>query len=262
MPVLTPSSDNLLLGKGEVFFNRIVAGVSQGYRHMGNVETFELTTTDDVLEKYSSMVRTTPLYKRITRRRDVVLRAVLDEFDPQNLSLALMGDVVTSAAQPATPVVAEVLTTDALLGGFYKTALLGPITAVSLDNVTTPGALVAGVDYRIHDANVGIIQLLPTATALVAGDEISIDYTPTAYAAGLTQVRGGTQSLIEGSVLFKPDPATGPQIMVEIWKASVTPDGALGLISEEFAQMALSMAVQADTIGHPTEPLYRATYLS
>jgi hypothetical protein len=62
-------------------------------------------------------------------------------------------------------------------------------------------------------------------------------------------------------VLFLPDPTTGPRMMVEVWSVSVTPDGALGLISNEFAQMGMTMAVQADRVSHPNEPLYRVTYL-
>jgi hypothetical protein len=66
---------------------------------------------------------------------------------------------------------------------------------------------------------------------------------------------------VNGALLFVPDPVTGPKIMLEVWNVSVSPEGALGLISEEFAQLSLTMAVQADEAGHPTEPLYRATYL-
>lgn len=263
MPTAAPHSDNLLLGKGEVFFNRKnTDGTYQGYRHMGNVETLELTTTDDVLEKYSSMDRSAGLYKRVTRRRDAVVRAVLDEFTPENLALIMMGNTAQTAAQAATPVAGETLTDDAVEGAFYKVAKIGPITAVSLANITTPGALVAGVDYRVHNADVGIIQLIAGGSGYAPGDEIEIDYTPTAYASGFTTVQGGTETLVEGALLFIPDPTTGPQIMLEVWDVSVAPDGALGLISTEFAQMALNMSAQADAITHPDEPLYRATYLN
>lgn len=255
----TPSSDNLLLGKGEVFFSRRASGILTGYRHLGNVETFELTTTDDVLEKYSSMDAAASLYKAVTRKRDVVLQLTADEFDPDNLAMVLMGEVVDTAPQTATAVVAEVLTDSARLGAFYKFAQVGPHTGIAIK----VGAVVLtlGTDYVIHDVTVGLIQILPNAPGVTAGDTITADYTPTAYATGLKRVRGGTQTLVEGAVLFVPDPTTGPQIMAEVWSVSVRPDGALGLISDEFAQMGMQMAVQADRVNHPLEPLYALTYL-
>jgi hypothetical protein len=258
-PIHAPNSDNLLLGKGEVFFNRKRDdGTFVGFRHMGNVETLELTTTDDVLEKYSSMDASSSLYKRVTRRRDAVLRVVADEFTPENLALVLMGETVAGTAQAATPVVGEVLTTSATRGAFYKTAKVGPITGVTVSG--TGGALVLGTDYIIHNAAIGIIQILP-GSGVAPGSEVTISYTPTAYADGHTVVRGGTKTLVEGAVLFIPDPTVGPKIMLEVWSASVAPDGALGLISQEFGQMAMTMAVQADAANHPGEPLYRMTYL-
>lgn len=260
---LSPSAENLLLGKGELLFSRKINGVLQGHRHIGNVETFELTTADDVLEKYNSMNAAASLYKRITRRRDVTLRVTADEFTPENLALMLMGTSQQSAAQAATAVAGEVLTEDVLLGGYYKFAKMGPHTAISL---ATPGAtadvaLVLGTDYRIHDANVGVVQILPGATNIAAGATLKASYTPTAYASGLTEVLGGNASVVEGSVLFLPDPTSGPKMMVEVWSVSVNPDGALGLISDEFAQMAMTMAVQSDDEGHPTNPLYKVTYV-
>lgn len=259
MAQIAPSSDNLLLGKGELFFARKVGGALGGYRHMGNVETFELTTADEVLEKYSSMSAAAALYKRVTRRRDVTLRVTADEFTPENLSLMMMGDVVQGAAVAATPVTAEELTDDALLGGYYKLGGAGPYTGITITAGGSP--LVLGTDYTIHNPTAGVIHILPSATNVESGDTITAAYTPTAYPDGLTHVRGGTSTLVEGAVMFIPDPTTGPKMMVEVWSVSVTPDGAIGLISDEFAQMSMSMAVQEDAIGHPDAPLYRVTYL-
>ena len=256
---ISPHSDNLLLGKGELFFSRRTAGVLQGYRHMGNVETFELTTADDILEKFSSMNAAAALYKRVTRRRDVTLRVTADEFTPENLSLMMMGEVVQSAAVAATPVTGEELTDSLILGGYYKLGGAGPYTAITLTADVTP--LVLGTDYTIHSATAGIVNILSTSTVAIPGDPLTAGYTPTAYPDGLTQVYGGNSTIVEGALMFIPDPTTGPKTLVEVWSVSVTPDGAIGLISDEFAQMSLSMAVQEDNVGHPDNPLYRVTYL-
>lgn len=259
--IAAPDSGNLLLGKGKVYFNRKVGAALTGYRHLGNVERFELTTNDDVLEKFSSMSAPAPLYKSVTRRRNVSLNLTLDEFDPENVALVLMGTVALST-QAATPIVDEIMSTSSLLGRTYRTAKLGPITAVTVEK-SPATALTAGVDYVIDDANLGLIRIISN-TILTDGSTILVTYTPTAYTAGtsIKTIEGGVQTLIEGAVLFVPDPTLGPKQMVEVWSVSSRPDGALGLISDEFAQAGLVMAVQDDSVNHPTSPLYRVTLLA
>lgn len=254
-----PSSDNLLIGKGSVYFKRDDE-TNPHFRHLGNVETLEITTEDDVLEKRSSMEAAAPLYKSITRSRTPQLRLTMDEFNAENLALVLLGDVVSSSAQTATPVVDEEMTDNAALGGFYRTAKIGPITAVSLES--DGYSLTLGTDYEITNAGLGLIRILEDSPTVTAGATITISYTPTAYTGGFTQVRGGTKNDITGSVLFIADPTSGPAQMLEVWKVSVRPDGALGLISEDFAQMAAVMKILSDKVNHASEPFYLLTQLT
>ena len=256
--LLAPSSDLLMLGAGSVFFNLFDAsGAPTGMYHLGNVTTFELTTEDDNLDKYQSMTKAKSLYKRVPRRRNVTLNISGDEFSPKNLALILQGTVSQTAAQVATPIAGEALGLWKI-GAYYKTAMMGPITGVTVDVAGTPAVL--GTDYEIADPDFGIIHALP-GSAIVEGGAVTIDYTPTAYADGLTRVAGGTETNVRGSVLFAGDPTVGPKVLVEVWKVTVSPNGALGLISEEYATLGLTMAVESDSVNHPSEPLYRVTYL-
>lgn len=251
-----PSSENLLLGKGQLFFDRFDAnGVSTGRVHMGNIDTFEITTSDDNVEKYSAMSAGAPLYKRVNRKRTVTCRVTGDEFNADNLALMIMGSK-SVLAQAATPVVDEALAPATVPGAYYKTAKLGPISAVTMEFGGVAGVL--NTDYAIINADVGLVRVLP-GTALTGA--VTISYTPTAYTDEVTVVSGGDSGIVQGSLLFIGDPSAGPKVMVEVWSVSVTPDGALGLISEDFAQLSLNMAVQADEAGHPDSPLYNVTYL-
>lgn len=258
---LAPSSDNLLLGKGSVFFDRFTtAGVAQGFRHLGNVTSFEIATQDDVIEKFESMSGASNLYRSVTRRRDVSLRCMLDEFAGDNLAIALMGDK-GSYTQAATPITGETLTTSSLKGKYYKTAKLG-IGTITVKQTAPAITLTLGTDYALTDAASGIIQILPGAGTTDAST-ITIDYTPTAYTApnGLDQIVGGQSSFIRGKILFKPDPATGPKLFVEVWRATITPDSSLGLIGDDWGSMGLRMLIEDDTANHPTSPLFQVTYL-
>jgi hypothetical protein len=254
-----PDADNLIVGKGSVWINRFDnAGNGTGLQHLGNVDAMEITTEDDIIQKFSSMTKDAPLYKKITRRRNVTVRLTLSEFHPYNLALITQGEVDETYAQPATAVVGEVLTTSVVRGAYYKVSKLGPYTAPIV-----PSVGVLGTDYEIVDPIAGIIHIFDGVSAtIVDGSTLTVGYTPTAYTAGAVQrVKGGTQNTIEGSLLFVGDPSAGPKMMVEIWKASFTPDGALGLISEEFADLGLVGGVLADPVGHPGNQLYQVTYL-
>lgn len=252
-----PSSENLLLGKGQVFFDRFDDnGVSTGLRHLGNVETFELTTADDNVEKFSSMTAGAPLYKRVNRRRTVTLRITGDEFHPENMALVTMGEQST-LAQAATAVVDEPVAPQTYPGSYFTTQKLGPISAVSVKFGAAAGVL--GTDYAIIDANVGLIRILPGTAQTGA---VSVSYTPTDYTSNGPQVvSGGVSGVVQGRIMFVGDPSTGPAMKVNVWKCNITPDGAVGLISDDFATMGLSAAVLDDSINHPASPLYEITYL-
>lgn len=252
-----PSSENLLLGKGQVFFDRFdVNGVSTGFRHIGNVETFELTTTDDKVQKFSSMSAGAPLYKEVNRRRTAVLTLTGSEFHPENMALVTMGEQST-LVQTATAVVAEPVAPATVPGAYYMTKKLGPITAVTLTFGATPGVL--GTDYEILNANVGLFRILP-GTALTGA--VTIDYTPTAYTSptGPAMISGGSAGVIQGAVRFIGDPSTGPEMIVDVWRANVSPNGAVGLISDDFANLSLTMAILEDAVANPAFPLYRIIY--
>lgn len=255
-PFKSPSAELLRLGAGEFLFDKHdpVTGASTGFRHLGNVETLEMTTTDDKLVKKSSMSRARPVYKSVTRSRDVILRAVGDEWSADNLALMLMGSVAY-ATQASAPVVDQVLYADvpaptlgeALGDRFFHVGKLN-INTVSMKI----GAVsLTAADFEVYNAKMGVIKILAASTDVTNGaDDLLVSFTPVAITGTDSPVvRGGTESEIQGSVLFIEDNSAGENHILRVWSVSVSPDGALGLISEEFATFALNMAVQDDSQG-------------
>lgn len=84
----SPNVQNYLIGKGNVYFT------PQGgeRRHMGNCPTFEVELEITELEHFSSMegVRTKDL--TVVTEKGGTVRLVLEEFTPENLAVALLGD--------------------------------------------------------------------------------------------------------------------------------------------------------------------------
>lgn len=260
-----PDPNLLLEGAGIFYFDRFdVDGNPQGFLDLGNVETLEATTTDTRIQKNSSRTKSRPLYKDVLQKRDIVLKAAMDEFSPDNVALVMMGNVTASAAQAATAVVAESLAPalhGVKFGASYKTAKLGPISAVVVKQGAT--TLVLGTDYTIQNAAIGVIRInnVPATGGFTEGGVLTIDYTPTAYADGLTQVAGGTESKIEGAGLFVSDNSQGPNWIVEFWKLSAQPSSAIAYISDTFGSLGLQFTVEDDSVNHPTFPLWRKTFV-
>jgi hypothetical protein len=253
-----PSAQNLLVGKGQVFFDRFdVNGVSTGFRHIGNVDKLEISTDSTKLQKFSAMSANAPLYSEVSTKRAVKLALTGSEFHPQNFALATTGNVA-DLVQAATAVTGEAAAAATVPGTYILTKKRGPVTGVAVHFGATLGVL--GTDYAITNANVGLIQILP-GTILTGA--VTIDYTPTAYTAGNgIVVAGGAAGIIQGALKFVGDPTTGPAYLIEVWKCNVSPDGAMGLISDDFADLGLEMEVLDDSANHPAAPLFMATQIN
>jgi hypothetical protein len=247
----------LYIGAGELFFDRFDAttGAATGLRLLGNCSALEITPAEDeVRELYSSMEAARPLAARDIIRRKVTFKATLNEHSVENVALELMGNQV-EYVQTATPVTGEVLSTAPVADRFYKTAKR-KLTAV----VVKRGAatLVLDTDYKIHDAEQGLIYLISGA----GSGSLTIDYTPTVMTtgvSGLQQIRGAMATKIEGKLVYRPDSTRGPKFEIEVWKAAISPDGQFGLIQDEYGEFTLNAEVLSDKANHPNEPYYLVT---
>jgi len=246
------SGDNLLLGKGKVYFDRFSTGTTRtGERFLGNCSSFELSAPEDEKkEMYSSCEATAGLLKSVTIRRKMKLSIKGHEFTKENLALALMGD--NSALSQGTASITNEAVTAIAQGCYYKLAYRN-ISAVTINPAAGGDAYVVTTDYVV-DAVSGRIYIVPGG-GIAAGTAIHVDYT---YSADTSPtIRGGVSSLIEGFVRFIGAPTEGPTEEVEVWRASVTPQGALGLISDEYGEFTLEMEILSDTDNHSTEPYFR-----
>lgn len=264
-----PHADNLFIGKGQWFARRHLAGGTFGpWTHLGNIDEAASANEDTRLEKFSSMTAEAPLLASRLQRRKTTLTVTADEHSIFNLSLITMSEVVTSAAQAATPVVDEVLSADVptgTLGGelggqIFFTTKFGPMTAISLNLGATP--LVLGTDYEIvHNRKGQMAVRILAGSAVVTNDtdDLTIDYTPPAYAAGLTVLRASKETTIELQLRFIGDPSSGPAMQADVWKANVSPEGGLGFISEEFGSFQIVFELLDDSTNHPDSPLWDIT---
>lgn len=240
----TPNADNLILGAGEVMFDRFDAdGVSTGYRHLGNVESLSVSTTVEKVQKKDAMDGARGIYKEAVIGSEAEWSLLLDEYDPENLALALLGDLGTfdQAADPSIvtgPINAGV----ALMFERWYDLGYKEVTVTGVDQGATP--LVEGTDYVLN-TELGLIKLIEGGVAT----EAITTWDGSAAAVTDLMIRGLSVAKIEGRLKYfsAANQAAGPRFEVDIHKVSITPEGELGFIQEDFGTFTLKGKAQKDS---------------
>lgn len=249
---MTPSAENLLLGSGALYFDRFVNGASTGERHLGNCSAFTLATTVEKIEKYNSMVAAKSLYKSVVKQIKATGKITLDEFEPSNLALGLLGEegVITQTQQTAV----AVSDVKAFQGRYAKIGDYRDITDVIVkDAALGTTTYVLNTDYTI-DAQTG--RIFTIASGAITDGEL-LDITISCPAKTYPKIVGAQVANVEGFLRFVGDPAAGPTYEGEFWKVLMSPDGEMGFIGDDFGSFGLTFDCQDDGTKHPTERLYR-----
>lgn len=88
-------TDLYAVGKGIVYFDRLDNnGLPTGMVDLGNAPAFILTPTDEKLKHYTSREQIKKVDKVIVLSAGITVKFTLDEYDIDNLAMALKGDVV------------------------------------------------------------------------------------------------------------------------------------------------------------------------
>ncbi len=120
---------------------------------------------------------------------------------------------------------------------------------------------VAGRDYKTDKVLMrgGLISIPETST-ISDGTDVLIDYKKPE--ATLPKIAAGTSKTICGYMLFLGDPSKGPAYNGEFWKVSITPNGEIPLIGEDYAGFEITVTCLDDSENHPDEPLHRLVKLN
>lgn len=248
----TPSADNLMLGAGAVYFDRKDgSGNKTGERHLGNCTDFTVNTTIEKVEKYSSMQSAKRLYKSVIKSIKATGKITLEEYDMENLALALLGNtgVVTEAGATVVDE-AFIAHLDRWSKLLHRNVSAAGITVKDSANVAVPAG-----NFEV-DLISGRIRVLSNNTAsILDGEACKVSYT--CVAETYPKIVGAAVGKIEGLVRFIGDPTSGPKYEMEAWNCSVQPEAEIGLISDDFKNFVLNLEIMDDTTNHPTDPLYR-----
>ena len=220
----TEQGDLLLLGAGKLFFDRFDAnGDPTGERFLGDCTSVEISTSDELRKRYSSSRASRPLMKSVNVRRTVEVAITFGEFDRDNVALVLMGSNTTNAVVASTGEsvdFANVLQDRSYDLGFRN-----------VSNVAISGS-VLDTDFAV-DAATGRVYIIPGGN-IADGDDITVTFDQDGDVSPV--VHGGGSNVIEGKLVFRGDPSSGPTWDAVFYKVNVTPDGPLSLIGDDWLE--------------------------
>lgn len=228
------------IGTGKVKIALYSSGASFGLRKfvdVGNASDFSYNFSESKKELLDYQDPAGGTAATVTKIDKVEGKIDLRNFTTENLALALWG---TTSPLTATAIVGEaghVIQP----GAFVPTAR---IINTAIAPVVKKGATVISTnDYTVSPGGITIAAIISTAT-VIAGDAITIDYTP--------KLSADVQSLInsspEVSIFFEGiNGVTGKSAMARIYKAKLGVAANVGMITEDFGTLSLSFTVNKDT---------------
>lgn len=245
--------NNYVLGKGEVYFGRFGADVTEhtGERYIGNTPEFNLTIESEKLDHFSA--------DRGIREKDksVILEVsrsgtmVCDNIDYENLALFFFGSTEVLTVAQAT--VTDEQLGEVKAGHHYQlgeTALnpsgarnivypgvVGPPDTTFVLKIDGGATLVHGTDYLL-EAELGRVEILAGSAA--DGQEVTATYTVAAHNRNLV-ISGSTS--VEGSLRLIARNPSGKQTDVYMPYVAISPNGDFAMKTDEWQQLPFNVEV-------------------
>lgn len=251
MTTYTPSSDNCTFGRGSVFVSPFVSGAYTGQLiHLGNCDTFSIGLSPEKVSLTDFTTETSAPYKEVVKKTEIPIKISGFEFSSFNSRLMFMG-TETTYTQTAGTITGETIAASTLTGlkGSYFRTTNKQISSPTLIQGTA--TLVSGTDYEIQNAAGGMVRIKPTSSTVADGTALLLTYVHAALSgtSARTRVHGAVLTSLNGRIVFIPDNTTGPDTEVVVWNASLTPDGEVPFIADDFMKWNLAGSVQSDTAG-------------
>ncbi len=260
-----PNTRDYYLGRGIIYLAILDEDQLPGpWRDLGNAPAFTATLTSEELLHQASRTGLKVTDKRITLSQDIGLAFSVDELSAENQAL-FFGGTVTSVTNPAVAGVGTMMapieiTDDATLGRWYdlRTVYTGAgvptsFSATSVPKIRrtsgTPMDLVIDTDYLINHET-GQVFLKTDAVNVAATDTVAwysaADASAPANIERVQALDAGVQTYALKFVAENPA-SDSEKTVYEFYSVSISADGDLALIGEEFAQANFTGAAQRNS---------------
>jgi len=223
------------VGKGEVFLQkRGTAGAKLS--PIGNCTSLQFGITEDKKELLDMTTGGGGVLDTVSRIKNVTAKMTVSNLSPQNLAIALRGSVTASTAAA----IVDEAHADIALGSLVELARL-PDTGAAITVKVGATVVASAGNWQAMGAG---IWIAPNATALVAGDDITVTYS--ALADDLVQAMVASSD--EYTLLFQGlnEARSGKPAIVKAYRIKFSPAKALDLIADDFGQLELEAEALSD----------------
>lgn len=236
-----PEKTSLVLGRGEVYFDRFKNGVGEGERYLGNTPSFQMTRTIERLarkQSYRGAVHEVP--------GAVISEAISLSITTDNIDWSNVSEWFSSDAPAETPIVGDEFLpyTERIvvkkgrwytLGKQFSSVGAGYVERFTLTR-TTGWPLILGSDY-IFDATRGRFQILPEATRIDDGWTVVATYYK--RTSGQLVVTSAPKEVL-GAIRYLSFNKYGPKTDYYFPLVRIAPQGAIETKGDEWQQMRFS----------------------
>lgn len=229
-------ANNYTLGRGRVYFDRFdEAGLSTGYRYLGNTPAVGVTRSAQTLDHYDSDRGTKVKDKSITLQEDIGLTFETDNISVENLALWFGG---TTAAGATTAAVTDSTVT------LQAPVLAGVAYYVGRDNISGLTAAVAGAggapitDFTV-DAEGGLVTF--GGAGITPADDVTVTFDAAAVTTtGRINDNGAT---VYGALRYVSDNPVGANQNQNYPYVKITANGNLDLKGDQWQKLAFTVEV-------------------
>ncbi len=223
------------LGSGRIYAR--VAGTATGRFDLGNASKLEIKVKEGRKQLKDYTKPGGGSYASVARVDSATLEMTLHDLNKTNVARAVFGteSVVTGAA-----VLDEVVT--AYKGGISTLAHPGA-TAVVVTNSAGTTTYVANADYEVRPGGILILD----AGTIADAASLKVDYSFATYnkVEALTSAAQTLELFFEGL----NEANSGKPVLVDVYRAQLSPTKALALLGDDFADLE----VEAEVLKDPTK---------
>lgn len=221
------------LGSGKIYAR--TAGAAAGLMELGNASKLELAVKEGKQKLKDFTKPGGGTYASVSRIDTVTLQMTLNDLNKTNVARAVFG---TESAVAGATVADEVVL--AYTGALVPLAHPNP-TAVVVTNSAASTTYVENTDYEVRAGGIFIIA----SGDITDAQSLKVDYTHAAY----DKVEAMTQGSITLELHFEGlnEANSGKTVIVDIYRAQLSPTKALSLLGEKFADLEVEAEVLADT---------------
>lgn len=220
------------LGSGKIYAR--VAGAAAGLVELGNASKLELSVKEDKqkLKDFSKTGGGT--YSSVSRIDEVTVQMTLSDLNKTNVSRAVFG---TESAINSGSAADEAVT--AYKGAICPIAHPNP-TAVVVKNSAGSTTYVVGTDYEVRAGGIYIID----TGAITDAQALKVSYSYAAY----NKVEAMTQGAVVLELHFEGlnEANSGKPVILDIYRAQLSPTKALSLLGDKFADLEVEAEVLKD----------------